>query len=136
MEEAEYLCDEIAIINKGMIIALDRTQDLRKKYSGVKGIEMKLSSPVTYDVLSLIKSQAMNLNIEAQEPDRLKMGPLEDTKAIFKALELLSGAGIEIKNISITPPSLEEVFLNILDGHNNNSYKKNDRNNQDDLPAT
>ena len=127
MEEAEYLCDEIAIINNGRIIALDRTQDLRKKYSGVKGIEMKLSRPVTHDVLSLIRSRVVNLNIEAQDPDRLKIGPLEDMKAIFKALELLSGAGIEIKNIAITSPSLEEVFLNILGDHNNDTYQKNDR---------
>ena len=56
MEEAEYLCDEIAIINNGKIIASDQTQDLKKKYSGVKGIEMKISSPVTFNVLSLIKS--------------------------------------------------------------------------------
>jgi ABC-2 type transport system ATP-binding protein len=135
MEEAEYLCDEIAIINNGTIIALDRTQDLKEKYSGVKGIEIKLSSPVTFDVLALIKSRVGNLAIEFPDTESIKIGPLEDTKAIFKALELLSEAGIEIRNIAITPPTLEEVFLNILDGHNDNNYKKNDKNNREGLTA-
>jgi ABC-2 type transport system ATP-binding protein len=125
MEEAEYLCDEIAIINNGTLIALDQTEDLKKKYSGVKGIELKLSNPVTLDVLSLIRSRIGSLSIEVPDPESVKIGPLEDTKTIFKALELLSDAGIEIKNIAITPPTLEEVFLNILEGHDNNTFKKN-----------
>jgi ABC-2 type transport system ATP-binding protein len=130
MEEAEYLCDEIAIINNGTIIALDRTQDLKKKYTGMKGIEIRLSSPVANDVLSLIKSQVGNLTLEVSNQERLKLGPLEDSKAIFRALELLSEAGIGINSITITPPTLEEVFLSILDGHNENNHKKNDQNNQ------
>jgi hypothetical protein len=76
-----------------------------------------------------------NLAIEFPDTESIKIGPLEDTKAIFKALELLSEAGIEIRNIAITPPTLEEVFLNILDGHNDNNYKKNDKNNREGLTA-
>jgi ABC-2 type transport system ATP-binding protein len=121
MEEAEYLCDEIAIINDGKIIALDQTQELKEKYGGMKGVEIKISRPVTFDVLSLIKSRVGNLVMEAADPEKMKIGPLEDTKEILKVLELLSEAGIEIKNIEITPPTLEEVFLKILDGHNNNN---------------
>src|SRR5581483_8159237 len=36
MEEAEYLCDEIAIINRGKIIATDTPAGLKQKYGGVK----------------------------------------------------------------------------------------------------
>jgi ABC-2 type transport system ATP-binding protein len=130
MEEAEYLCDEIAIINNGKIIALDQTQGLKEKFGGAKGVEIKLSRPVTIDVLSLIKSCVGNLVIEVADPESMKIGPLEDTKEVLKVLGLLSGAGIEIKNIAITPPSLEQVFLNILDVHNDYTNKKADKNNQ------
>jgi len=123
MEEAEYLCDEIAIINKGKIIALDQTQDLKEKFGGNKSIEIKLARPVTIDVSSSVKSRFGNLVIEVADPESMKIGPLEDTKEILKVLELLSGVGVEIKNIAITPPSLEEVFLKILNDHNDNSNK-------------
>jgi ABC-2 type transport system ATP-binding protein len=127
MEEAEYLCDEIAIINNGKIIALDQTQDLKERFGGTKGIEIKLLRPVTTDVLSLVKSRVGNLVVEVVDTESMKIGPLEDTKEIPKVLELLSVAGIEIKNIAISPPTLEEVFLKILDDHSSNNKKQNDR---------
>ena len=133
MEEAEYLCDEIAIINNGTIIASDRTQDLKKKYSGVKSIEMKLTSPVATNVLSLIKSRLGKLTVEVPDPDRIKISPLEDTKTIFKLFELLSEVGIEIKDFAVTPPTLEDVFLDILQNHNGNNVKNNTRSNKDKI---
>jgi ABC-2 type transport system ATP-binding protein len=135
MEEAEYLCDEIAIINSGTIIASDRTQDLKRKYSGVKGVEIRLSNPVTHEVLSMIKSKMGNLTIEVLDQECVKIGPLEDPKAIFKTLELLSEARIEIKNIAVTPPTLEEVFLNILNDHYDTNRKKNDMDKRDGQDA-
>ena len=42
MEEAEYLCDEIAIINKGKITATDTPDGLKQRYGGVKTVEIKL----------------------------------------------------------------------------------------------
>jgi len=42
MEEAEYICDKIAIINKGKIIAFDTAEGLRQKYSRIKKGEIKL----------------------------------------------------------------------------------------------
>ncbi|HZA64626.1 MAG TPA: ABC transporter ATP-binding protein, partial [Nitrososphaeraceae archaeon] len=44
MEEAEYLCDEIAIINKGKILAFDTPAGLKQKYGGIKTIEIKLKN--------------------------------------------------------------------------------------------
>jgi ABC-2 type transport system ATP-binding protein len=40
MEEAEYLCDEIAIINSGKIIATDTPAGLKQKCGGVKVVEI------------------------------------------------------------------------------------------------
>src|SRR5574340_462322 len=40
LEEAEYLCDEIAIINKGKIIAVDTPEDLKNKFGREKTIKI------------------------------------------------------------------------------------------------
>ena len=41
MEEAEYLCDEIAIINKGKITATDTPDGLKQRYGGVKTVDIE-----------------------------------------------------------------------------------------------
>src|SRR5215510_3889561 len=46
MEEAEYLCDEIAIIDNGAIIAFDTPTALKEKHGGIKSVEIKLKEPV------------------------------------------------------------------------------------------
>ena len=43
LEEAEYLCDDIAIINKGKIIAVDTPDDLKNKFGREKTIKIHVS---------------------------------------------------------------------------------------------
>src|ERR687884_29266 len=54
MEEAEYLCDEIAIIDKGKIIAIDTPAGLKQKYGGVKAVEIKLKDSPAQSVIQII----------------------------------------------------------------------------------
>ncbi len=54
MEEAEYLCDEIAIINKGKILAFDTPAGLKQKYGGIKTIEIKFKNIPVRSILHLI----------------------------------------------------------------------------------
>src|SRR5205085_3797105 len=58
MEEAEYLCDEIAIINQGKIIATDTPTGLKQKYGGAKSIEIKLRNDLATDAIRHIKDVA------------------------------------------------------------------------------
>src|ERR687883_899696 len=67
MEEAEYLCDKIAIINKGKIIAFDTPSGLKQKYGGAKTIEIKLKDATAQSVLYLVKSVTGNSHVETPE---------------------------------------------------------------------
>src|ERR671933_1606099 len=64
MEEAEYLCDEIAIINKGKIIATDTPAGLKQKYGGVKAVEIKLKDSSAQSVINIILPLAGSSIIE------------------------------------------------------------------------
>src|ERR671933_1255709 len=57
MEEAEYLCDEIAIINKGKIVAIDTPAGLKQKYGSVKAVEIKLKDLTAQSVMHIIRRQ-------------------------------------------------------------------------------
>jgi ABC-2 type transport system ATP-binding protein len=56
MEEAEYLCDQVAIIDKGKIIAFDTLTGLKRKYGEVKNIEIKLKNVSAQSVSYLVDS--------------------------------------------------------------------------------
>jgi ABC-2 type transport system ATP-binding protein len=114
MEEAEYLCDEIAIIDKGKILAFDTPAGLKQKYGGSNAIEIKLKDTLAESVLHLVNKVANNSDINIPETNTFSIGSVNAQEMVVKIFELLSENGIQIESISISPPSLEEVFLTIV----------------------
>jgi ABC-2 type transport system ATP-binding protein len=114
MEEAEYLCDEIAIIDKGKILAFDTPAGLKQKYGGSNAIEIKLKDTSAESVLHLVNKVANNSDINIPETNTFSIGSVNAQEMVVKIFELLSENGVQIESISISPPSLEEVFLTIV----------------------
>jgi ABC-2 type transport system ATP-binding protein len=114
MEEAEYLCDEIAIINKGKILAFDTPAGLKQKYGGIKTIEIKLKDTSARSVLHLVNGINNNSYIEIPETNTLMIDSVHAQEIVVKTMELFSKNGVQIESITITPPSLEDVFLTIV----------------------
>lgn len=114
MEEAEYLCDEIAIINKGKILAFDTPAGLKQKYGGMKTIEIKLKNIPARSIIHLVNTVVNNSHIDIPETNTVCIGSINAQEIIGKIMELLSNNGIQSESITITPPSLEDVFLTIV----------------------
>jgi ABC-2 type transport system ATP-binding protein len=114
MEEAEYLCDEIAIINKGKITATDTPDGLKQRYGGVKTVEIKLKDSTTQSVMHIIRQIADGSVIETPAQDTIRIGSVEAQEMLVKIIEYLSKNGVQIESISINPPTLEEVFLTVI----------------------
>ena len=115
MEEAEYLCDEIAIINKGKITATDTPDGLKQRYGGVKTVEIKLKDSTTQSVMHIIRQIAGGGSvIETPAQDTIRIGSAEAQDMLVKIIEYLSKNGVQIESISINPPTLEEVFLSVI----------------------
>ena len=104
IEEAEKLCDEIAIINNGKIIAQDKTDILKNKIEQ-KEIILDLSSPI--DELDL-----PNLSFKL-EGNTIYFKSLKVETDLPNIIEKISSKNIDIKNIKINEPSLENVFLEL-----------------------
>jgi ABC-2 type transport system ATP-binding protein len=128
MEEAEYLCDELAIVDKGKIIACGSPTDLKQKYwRGAKTMELSFKDPVEEFFVSLLKATINKINSKNSDGNN-KCNPSIDVSGkhtititvanaeeiISEILQLIYRYGLQIENIAINPPSLEEVFLSIL----------------------
>jgi ABC-2 type transport system ATP-binding protein len=107
MEEADRLCDRIAIIDYGRIIALDEPARLKEELEGdiifVKtGMAKELS-----DKLSEME-WAENLKLLH---DELKLIVKGGEAIIPRIVETAASSGIHVESISIREPTLEDVFL-------------------------
>jgi ABC-2 type transport system ATP-binding protein len=102
LEEAQYLCDKVAIINGGKLIANENKKDLIDRV-GSKSIELVLSNS-NNDNLKL-SYKYMNLN---ENTISISYNKDEDIGKIMQ--EVLSN-NITISSMNIKQASLEEVFL-------------------------
>ncbi|MGI0012704.1 MAG: ABC transporter ATP-binding protein [Nitrososphaera sp.] len=119
MEEAEYLCNEIAIINKGKIIATDTPAGLKQKYGGVKAVEVKLKDVQAQAVVQFIRPMlADGSSIETPAEDTIRISSAEAQELLVRIIESLSRNSIQIESVSVSPPTLEEVFLAAIDNSN------------------
>ena len=107
MEEADKLCDRIAIIDKGKIIALDTSERLKESIGGdiieiISSEREKLHSTIkTFSWVKHVDVHNGSVTINLQNAE----------KHVVEIVNLASENGIEIESISIHKPTLEDVFL-------------------------
>ena len=106
LEEAEELCDRIAIINKGEIIALESKQDLL-----ARGLGSKLLIRATRDIETIPSElQARVVRLEGKE---LELIFHRDKDSIMEILDRLRAASMQIDFVSVLSDSLQDVFVRL-----------------------
>lgn len=110
MEEADKLCDRIAIIDYGQIVALDTPQDLKNMLGG-DVITLGLENPG--DVGKLCSSYQKNgcANIVKGKQNEVFITVNNGERQIPHILALASQAGIHIFSVSLRKPTLDDVFI-------------------------
>jgi ABC-2 type transport system ATP-binding protein len=114
MEEAEYLCDEIAIINKGRIIATDTPAGLKDRYGSVKAVEIRLKDSSAQSVMHIIRPLAGSSLIESPSEGTIRISSADAQGMLVRIIESLSRNSVQIESVSVNPPTLEEVFLTVI----------------------
>jgi ABC-2 type transport system ATP-binding protein len=115
MEEAEYLCDQIAIINKGKIVTIDTPIGLKEKYGNTKIIEIKINRIIDEFVKRTIRSIIFNSSdVTFPKNNIIRINSIGAQDLMSRLISAFSKDGILIENISVNSPSLEDVFLTII----------------------
>jgi ABC-2 type transport system ATP-binding protein len=113
LEEADNLADQIAVLDKGKIIALGTADELKARV-GKERIEIIIDTDANFTkALGLIEGEGLKSNKEERSISISTDGSVREVKRI---LDLLYDAAIEIDNFSVHKPSLDDVFLT-LTGH-------------------
>jgi ABC-2 type transport system ATP-binding protein len=105
LEEAEELCDRIAIINHGALVAVDSTHNLLKR--------MNMKTLVIAPVEPLLSVPAALSGFEADlRPDgALAIRYRKDEQSVAEIIERYTEAGARIGDLRTEEPDLEDVFL-------------------------
>ena len=111
MEEAEDLCDRLAIMDRGCLLAVDTPRNLINRLKAAYTVKLALDQPLTEGQVA-----SLNGTVEfVQELDgnayllRLKSGP----SSLGKVLDEMVRSDINLERLEIAPVTLEDVFLEL-----------------------
>ncbi|MDE1866203.1 MAG: ABC transporter ATP-binding protein [Thaumarchaeota archaeon] len=115
LEEAEYLCDKIAIINRGKIIAVDTPDELKNKFGREKTIKIRIGN--VKDISSVLQGVG-NYEVGYDEGTIITIHSADSEQVLVKILQALQSNNIPVEDLSVVPTSLEEIFLTVVKNSN------------------
>jgi ABC-2 type transport system ATP-binding protein len=107
LEEAEELCDRIAMLKAGRVVALDSTRRLLENFSGLV-LRLRLDRETLPEGLAA--------DVVSGEGGRFALR-LRDHGALEQVLRRLREEGAAIRELELEPPDLEDVFLRVMERH-------------------
>jgi ABC-2 type transport system ATP-binding protein len=99
MEEAQRLCDRVAIMDHGKILDLDTIPALVGRYGGRSVIKAELLKPPVDPAILPAPLEGVSLRFESDRP--------------LEEIGQLSSAGVVFQTLEVTRPDLESVFLTL-----------------------
>lgn len=110
MEEADYLCDKVAIIDHGKIVALDTPNKLKNSLGG-DVISLEIEKNVDGFLKHLKKLKWIKI-VKAHD-EKIDVTAKEGEKKILELIRISQKVGINILSVNLRKPSLEDVFLHL-----------------------
>jgi ABC-2 type transport system ATP-binding protein len=112
LTEAEYLCDNIAIINNGKIITVDSPNELKKRFGNEKTIKIHVS--VDIKKLETILQEIPDYKIEQDDGTTITIQSTNSEIVLMNILKILNHNNITVNDLSALPTNLEEIFLKVV----------------------
>ena len=112
LSEAEYLCDKIAIIDKGKILTVDSPDDLKNQFGKEKTIKIHLLKKQS-DIDSLLVD-IPDYEINFDTGTTIIIHSEQSELILLRVLKILNENNIEIEDLSAVPTNLEDIFLKMM----------------------
>jgi ABC-2 type transport system ATP-binding protein len=109
IEEAERLCDRVAIVDHGKVIALGSPRELKERSGDKTRLEVRLARPEPAEILKNLEGVSdcrilgESYILQCQRPPQ----------AIVSLVKYLESTGNELVSLEIATPSLEDVFIEL-----------------------
>ena len=111
MEEAEALCDRLAILDHGRIIAAGTLEDLRGSMGERDLVRLAgaLDPPAVREAMGLLDG----VEVVAAGEDQVTLAVPEASRRLPEILSTVAGTGAAVRETTVTRPSLESLFIRL-----------------------
>jgi ABC-2 type transport system ATP-binding protein len=111
IEEAERLCDRVAIMDEGSIVAMGAPREIQERTLASSTIWIECAQPLADGALPSWP-EAEKISLDARRTG-ISVTSRHPARVIVEMVKWLDGKGIELADIRIQRPSLEEAFIEL-----------------------
>ncbi|OZU87840.1 export ABC transporter ATP-binding protein [Virgibacillus indicus] len=111
MEEVEFLCDRIYIMDKGDLIASGTKEEIKRILSAEKTISIKADR--FNDTFIDLLEQNPTINRVVAEEKEVTIITAKETNLFSDLIKMAEDTGIELNSVDVKTPTLEDVFLHL-----------------------
>jgi ABC-2 type transport system ATP-binding protein len=110
LEEADYFCDRIAVMDQGKILAMDTVENLKRLYGGKKTVEVAISGGDAVAFFAKLEERLLGSEIKVEGSSAMILA--EDSKeALRRIVELSQSTGVQLEWLNVRKNTLEDVFI-------------------------
>jgi len=118
MEEADRLCERLAIIDHGKILTLDTPAALKKQLPGGRILDLwaRVSTPLAprlEGIAGVMRLERMETQGNGEELQRLRLFVDPADGLLDRVLHAVRDAGGDLHHVNLTAPSLEDVYIHL-----------------------
>jgi ABC-2 type transport system ATP-binding protein len=110
IEKAERLCDRVAILDQGCLVALDTPEALVRSLMAEERVVFTLERPLPDELLKVFSG---NGSIEQQGTRVVVRGQNNDVPLVVRVVNELARQGLPIRDLRTEQPNLEDMFLKL-----------------------
>ena len=111
IEEAERLCDRVAIIDAGQIIAIGSPRELQERSADQSAIEVVLAQPLPQSELPEWP-EAVRI-IVSEDRRQVTVYSTRPARTLVEMVKWIDHRGLELNDIHLSRPTLEDVFIEL-----------------------
>jgi ABC-2 type transport system ATP-binding protein len=111
MEEADELCERVAIMDHGRILAMGSPEELRRSVGAETVLNLQFE-PVTHDVVAALEALPGVRGLESCSGG-LRVYADGDHGLVPQVVQTILADGVALRDVSVTTPTLETVFIKL-----------------------
>jgi ABC-2 type transport system ATP-binding protein len=117
MFEADSLCQRVAVIDKGVIVALDSPSELKKHVADLSVIEIETFG-TSKEIIERVRTLAFVDALQVQEQDQRQMLLIQTARGAEAVPDVMNSLnGTRVGRVIVREPTLEDAYVRLVGGH-------------------